>query len=254
MNRLTKRPASEKTTQRATSIALGAIGLSFVAMPVQAASFTLQEVTEASVTFAGEYSVEGGASTPFTSVGTLKYSNTPLEGTFYFAPLTFLFVSDPADLPEDFFPISAFSVVADDDFRLVTEFSFDFPTSSYLYTSDLTSGSTFNNVLLFKPASTPTFPSGDGALLNISIGDPRRPELVIGESWFLGDISASPERQLSIFADGSFIGFDQAPPGSSSPTWLAGSWRATAVPEPFSVLGTAMALIGGAYLKRQPAK
>jgi len=258
MNRLTKRPMSEKTTQITASIVLGAMGLGLAIRPAQAVSLTLQDVTEASIMFSGAYSGIQEESS-FTSVGVLRYSDTPLEGTFYQGsvdgpPLIFIFVSDPADLPEGFLPYSSFSVSAEQNFRLVNQLSFTFPSSSFGYGSELTSGSTFTDVFLFRPASTPTFPPGDGALLGISTGDSRFPGLGVDNYWFLGDTGPLPQRQLAIFSNGGFFGFDQAPDSSGQIVGLGGTWQAKAVPEPVSVLGAAVAIVSGICFKRRQTR
>jgi len=255
MQRLTKEYSISKISCAiATSIALNTIGADlWLSERANAAALTLQEATEAELSFSGFYGIPEQFSVLFTAVGSMKYSSTPLKGTFFFLPSDFLFLEDPTDLPEDSFPIGSFSLTADQGYRLVTELNFVFPTSAYSYTSDLTSGSSFRAVFLFRPTSTATFPPGDGALLYVSSGDPRRPGLVTLDSWFLGTPSGG-DRQLLISSGGGFFGFDNSPSSSTSIVWLDGTWKATAVPEPFSVLGTAAALMGGTYLKRRQVR
>jgi len=245
VNRLAKQPAIEKIAQTLASVALGAIGCSiFSQLPAQAAALTLQEATEAKLFFSGfEYPFNSELSIPFTAVGSMKYQDTPLEGSFYAIPQDVIFLAGPEDLPEGSSPERSFTITADQGYRLVTELNFTFPDAAYSYTSDLTYGSDVRNALLFRPPASPSFPSSGAALLQVNDGDGRNRSLFVMDYWFFGD-SNSP---LLLYSTGTFW-------GSNGGGTLSGTWKATAVPEPFSVLGTAAALIGGTYLKRRQVR
>ncbi|HIK18156.1 MAG TPA: PEP-CTERM sorting domain-containing protein [Leptolyngbyaceae cyanobacterium M33_DOE_097] len=254
MKRLTKEVSISKIgCAIATSAALsGMVASLLISESANAATLTLQEVTEAELSFSGSYGFPEYFVVPFTAVGSMKYQSTPIEGSFYAVPEDVIFLAGPDDLPEDAFPTRSFTITADQGYRLVTELNFSFPTSAFSafsYTSNLTYGSEVDEVLFFRPPSSSSFPASDGALLQISNGDGRNRSLFVLNYWFFGGSNA----QLLFNPSGSFFGFDDAP-SSFQTVSVDGTWQITAVPEPFSILGTAAAVVGAAYLKRRQGR
>lgn len=224
------------------------LAVSFVAgdRPVLAATLTLSDATQASLSFST-------ATNPQFGSGSFTYSSDPVvgaftEGTTPTGGRNIFFFTDPSQLPPGFVPTHTIPISADQNLRLVTQIGFSVDNLTFNNARGLAPGPIGGDVLFFQPPPSPVFPPGPGGPFIITAGDPRFPGLSFRDNWFFGDRGPNPRKQL-LMTGGSFFGFNlNNPPNTAS---LSGRWSAEAVPEPFSVLGTVTALACGAYLKRK---
>lgn len=224
--------------------------LAIILDTIPADAITFKEATKANINFFSGSEQVGK--------GIFEYSAEPIEGTFVFAPEdTVFFDRDLASIPEsiipgEIVPIESIFIDRSEDLRLVTNLAVSIRGADFEYSqTPLGFGDSFGDVLLFEPTNMSIYPPGSEALQEISTGDPRRPNLTRNSRWFLGDTGGIPERQLSINSDGTYVGFDLNVPSNAPDFPPSGTYVATAVPEPLTILGTGTALGFGAFFKRK---
>ncbi|MCX7592303.1 MAG: PEP-CTERM sorting domain-containing protein [Fischerella sp.] len=227
----------------------------FITDQTLAASVTFKDVNAATL----ELFDESGK-----LVGSGRFTYKPFSGSFvqlrpgvvYENPQDPILSSNVASRftpPEEYSLVNSFS--AD---LLLDGFAFKIPGSTVFELNE--TGQSFLGAFVYfwKPTNFSMSPPGPtDVLLSVSGGDPRSPLLGTRNSWdgCLPTCGISQRDLFSIGSDGTwgFLGF---PVSGQGPISSRGRWKAAAVPEPTTIGGTLLLLVGliGRKRKKQPSK